>query len=522
MNAVFAYRKEIGDRLAAARAEGLFDNTMKVRNQEGLMHTFSRMLQMADESVIDDPTKQKDPALALATFSKKQSEGILGAYDASGAQSGSPVGASGAANMRTMDAMDISISAAAFSLIPYLAIERTMTSSSTNISYQDIVAEYANGDVKEGEAVLGAFQAPNPYLNIALPTKSKQIVNDGKDPMDMEVSFGIALMPETLGVEVIDASSVVAQGRDQGGVIWFSGTASLAATVNYKTGVVTFKNVPAGYQLNMSVNIDSTSDVTGQTIPTVTTDYPTVLLVATPKQMLYKDNNLKNAFLNKLNIQVAGTGLTIDYGQMAVGKLITIYVEYINRLVVAEVIKAANKTTVIENGKGMPNVTTDISTYLGTGAGAGYAETKYDFLKGFVIALNQRAISVSGRGITCLMVGDRGLTQLANTPYFVKSAQYENVNAMVGTFDGIPVVRHQLVGILEPADGKTAYVYGIYKDPAGNAGPVAFGEFLPVHLSGPVANYNNPEQIAQSMSSYAGVATCVPQLAHLGMIKLAN
>lgn len=514
-NAVEKYRTEVLTRLNTAMGQGLFDTTMKVRNQEGLMQTFSRMADMAEQVVYHDPKMVKDPAMALAAFSKEQKEGMLGAYDGSG----SNIGVSGAANVQTMDAMDISISAAAFSLIPYVAIERAMTSSSTNITYQDIVAEYANGDVKEGETVLGAFEVPNPYLNLALPSKSKQVVNDTSDPKDMEVNFGIALMPETLGVSVIAASTPVAQGRDHSGKIWFAGTVSLQASVDYKSGVVTFKNVPAGYQLDISVNIDSTSDTTGQTIATVSADYKNVILTATPKQIVYKDNNLKNAYLNKLNIQVAGTGLTMDYGQMAVGKLITIYMEYINRLVIAEVMRAGNMTAANEEGKG-GTVNVDISKYLGTGAQAGFAETKNDYLKGFVIALNQRSISVCGRGITALIVGDRGLTYLSNTPYFTKSAQYDQLNAMVGTFDGIPVIRHQLVTIMEPAKGNFAYVYGVYKDPSGNAAPVAFGEFLPVRLTDPVSNYNNPEQIARSLSSYVGVCTCVPQLCHLGIIKI--
>lgn len=515
-NAVFAYRKEIGDRLAAAKAEGMFEGTLKVRNQEGLMQTFSRLLEMAEQSVYNDPKKSYDPAIALATFSKTQADGMLGAYDASG----SNVGVSGAANLRTMDAMDISIAAAAFSLIPYLAIERAMSSSSTNISYQDIVAEYANGDVAEGETVLGAFEVPNPKLNLALPTKTQKVKNDGDAPADLEVQFGVALMPETLGAQVVSDSTVVAQGMDHNGQVWFSGSAALNATVDYKHGIVKFSAVPAGYEIDLSVNIDSTSDTTGQTIPTVTADYKNVILTATPKQMIYKDNNLKNAYLNKLNIQVAGTGLTMDYGQMAVGKLITIYIEYINRLVVGEVMRAGNSTVITENAKGMAQVTVDISDYLGSSAQGGFADTKFDYLKGFVINLNQRSISVSGKGLTALLVGNRGLTQLSNTPYFVKSAQYDTLNAMVGTFDGIPVIRHQIVDLVEPSDGKSAYVYGIYKDPAGNAAPVAFGEFLPVRLTDPVSNYNNPEQVARSLSSYAGVVTCVPQLAHLGIIKI--
>lgn len=520
MNYVTKYVKDVANRLAEAEKDDLFGlkgSMERVRNQEGLTHTYSRLLQMAEQYALTDPTRAKDPAIAMATFSRKQKEGQMGTYSATG----SNLGVSGAANLRTMDAMDISIAVAAYSLIPYLAIERTMTDSATNISYQDIIAENAHGNLDAGEVVLGAFQAPNTNLSMGLPVKTLTGTNSESNPADVTINFGIALMPNTISVQLIQSSDVIANGIDSNGNIFFKGTASVNATVDYKKGVITAEDVPAGITINATANVDTTSDSTGDSILTVTTEYKNVLLVAKPQQMIFKDNQLKNAYLNKLNIQIAGTGLQMDYGEMAIGKLVSIYIEYVNRLVVADTIRAGQMTVVDETSKGKAEVTRDISAYLNAGAGTGFADTKNDYVKYFVIDLNQRCLDVTGRGITCLLVGSRATNILSSTPDFVKSADYDKINAMIGTYDGYPVVRHQLIDLIEPQTDDTAYVYGLYKDPTGSAAPVAFGEFLPVSLTNPVQNYNNPEQIARSLSSFCGTAICVAGLCHRGSIKFA-
>jgi hypothetical protein len=357
---------------------------------------------------------------------------------------------------------------------------------------------------------------------MALPISTDTLTNDEADPKDLVFYFGVSLMPESLDVQLVANSSVVANGIDHNGKVFFTGTASVVGEVDYNAGTATFKDVPAGYSIVVKGNIDTTSDTTGNSILTVAASYKNVILIAKPQQMIFKDNSLKNAYLNKLNIQVAGTGLQMDYGEMAVSKLISIYIHYVNRMVVADTIRAGLQTYAAE---GVANaVTRDISAYLGTAAGTGFADTKNDYLKNFVIDLNQRSLDTTGKGITAILTGSRGSNLLAGTNNFVKGAQFDELNAMIGTFDGIPVIRHQLIDQAEPkeADGthKYAYFFGLYKDPSGSAAPVAFGEFLPVRLTDPVANYNNPEQIARSLSSYCGTAIVVPGLCHLGIVKI--
>lgn len=500
------YVQSVAQKLEQAKNDGLFAETMNVRDEEGIMQCFSRVLETAGNYYYEDPSKSKDPAIAMANFSMNQSVG-------------SSVGVSGAANLSTMDAMDISIACAVFSLIPYLAIERDMTSASTNITYQDIIAEFAHGDIGEGETVLGAFEAPNTKLNMALPMKSGTAVNDGDEAQTVTIDLGgIAIMPESVSAKITSASETVATGFDRNGTLFFSGSVSCLATVDYKKGVITIKDLPAGFQVDVTANLDTTSDTSGQSILTVTPEYKNATLVAQPQQLIFKDNSLKNAYLNKLNVKLAGTNAAIDYGQVAIGKLISIYVHYVNRLVVDEILKCGQMTTEKE---GIANqINCDISNYTGSAAGAGYADTKFDYIKQFIIELNQRSLDQTGKGLTCLLVGARGANKLASCPDFVKSAEFNELNAMIGTYDGISVVRHQNVNKWEPKDGKTAYVYGIYKDPSGSAAPVAFGEFLPVQVSDSVANFNNPTQQARSMTSYCGTAICVPALVHIGKLKV--
>lgn len=501
------YVQQIALKLEQAQKDGMFSETLKVRDEEGIMQCFSRLLETASTYYFQDPRKTQDPAIAMANFSMNNS-------------TGSSLGVSGAANLATMDAMDISIAAAVFSLIPYLAIERDMTSSSTNISYQDIVAEYANGDLAAGETVLGAFQAPNTKLNMALPTKTGTSTNDSDAATTLTLNLGTAIIPESISAQLISSSDVVSTGFDHNGTLYFTGSTAIVSTVNYKTGVISAIDVPAGYTLSVAANIDSTSDTSGTSILTVTPEYTNVLLTATPQLMIFKDNSLKNAYLNKLNVKLAGTNAALDYGQVAIGKLVAIYVHYVNRLVVNASISAGQTTYAKEVADGLSPVTTDISAYTGSGAGTGYADTKFDYIKSFIIELNQRSLDTCGKGITAILTGAKGANKLASCPDFVKSADFQELNAMIGTYDGIPVIRHQNINKIEPLDKKTAYFFGVYKDPSGSAAPVAFGEFLPVQVSDKVANYNNPTQIASALNSYCGVAVCVPGLAHLATMKV--
>lgn len=500
------YVQSVAQKLEQAKNDGLFAETLNVRDEEGIMQCFSRVLETAGQYYYEDPSKSRDPAVAMANFSMNQSVG-------------SSIGVSGAANLATMDAMDISIACAVFSLIPYLAIERDMTSSATNITYQDIVAEFAHGDLDEGETVLGAFEAPNTKLNMALPMKTGTAINDGDEAQDVTIDLGgVAIMPESVAAKIEEGSGEVARGFDRNGTLYFSGSVSCDATVNYKKGIITIKALPAGLTVTVEANLDTTSDSTGQSILTVTPEYKNATLVAQPQQLIFRDNSLKNAYLNKLNVKLAGTNAAIDYGQVAIGKLISIYVHYVNRLVVNEILACGKLTT---DKEGVANqVKVDISGYTGSAAVAGYADTKFDYIKQFIIELNQRSLDQTGKGITCLLVGARGANKLASCPDFVKSAEFNELNAMIGTYDGISVVRHQNVNKEEPKDGKTAYIYAVYKDPSGSAAPVAFGEFLPVQVSDSVANFNNPTQQARSMTSYCGVVKCVPGLVHVGAMKI--
>lgn len=501
------YVSTIANKLAAAREEGMFDDTFKVRNDEGIMRSFSRLLETATQFFFEDPSGDKDPARAVVTFSAATEKAM-----------GAPLGVSGAPQ-ETLDAMDISIAAAVFSLIPYLAIERDMTASSTSFTYQDLIAEFAQGNVNAGEAVLGSFIAPNSKVNLSLPTKTITVDTTAESGASTQkAEFTTPIMPESLSIVVKTVSgqteTVVATGFDRGGKAYLSGSSNFPITVDYRNGVVDMTGVPNGLKVSLIANLDSSADSTGSSILTITPSYKTKVLTAVPQQLVYKDNQLKNAYLNKLNVKLAGTNAAIDYGSMAVGKLINIYIHYVNRMVVLETLAAGNATAAAY-GTGN-EIKADISAYT---AQTSFADTKYDIIKNLIIALNQRSLDKTGRGITCILTSSRGVNKLAAAPDFVKSADFNELNAMVGTYDGIPVIRHQSVAGMEPSDGKTAYYYGIYKDPAGEAAPIAFGEFLPVTTSVPVANFNNPSQVAQSLTAYCGVVRVVDELCNRAELK---
>jgi len=89
------------------------------------------------------------------------------------------------------------------------------------------------------------------------------------------------------------------------------------------------------------------------------------------------------------------------------------------------------------------------------------------------------------------------------------------MDSLIGTYNGIPVVRHHaLDGAFDVYDnqGKATERYGVvfavYKAPSGAIAPTIFGEYLPPYSAVPALNFDNAAQYSQellSMSACKGI-----------------
>jgi hypothetical protein len=80
------------------------------------------------------------------------------------------------------------------------------------------------------------------------------------------------------------------------------------------------------------------------------------------------------------------------------------------------------------------------------------------------------------------------------------------MNTLAGTYDGIPVLRHEYIDqLIDGADdGGYGNIFGVYRDPNGESGFMMYGEFLPIHTTDNVYNFANPLQFAKALCSQIG------------------
>ena len=283
-------------------------------------------------------------------------------------------GYSDVSKVTTIGAIDVTIFTLANSLIPYLCVDRGMSTPVDTIYYQDIVAKNSAAGVAAGDQVLGNFNPPNPNVDLGLIGKSASVTGTGAAA---EVTIGSQAIPGQVTVKITSGSTVYV-GKDfaADGNIYFANYAGAAVTVNYATGKINTTTLANGDVLSAEFVNDFTKDTDGSDVLKVSAEWVPVQLTTGPKEIILEANLLNNAFMNK-TYKFSGGSAAKDYADLAFNRMTDVYVEAMN----AEVLFTLIGRTAAERAYHETNkVPMDLSTY----DLSKFAQTKNDMISQFI------------------------------------------------------------------------------------------------------------------------------------------
>lgn len=507
-----AYLGAVAEKLGSAQqflAHGTMGKSMGlIRNAEGLQVTNSNILTVAEN--LCDVAKNDSLADHIANFSG--------------------TGYADVANVATVGAIDVTIAVQANSLVPFLCVDRAMANPVDTIYYMNLTATNNAGGLEIGDVANGNFTAPNNSIVLQAPTPS---MSSESGASTLTANFATQVMPGTIKVEALDAEGkVVATGQDFGkdGKIYFNNTSAAGTSLNLTviTGTVVYTGNNAGTvtvnvtgegidKVQVTVMSDPTWDSEGANILKVKQDWVNQQLVTTPVNIILELNAHSSAYMAKIAAKAERVSGTVDYQTMAFDKVNQIYVENINRMVIKALV-------LTELSSGVAPLELNLTSY---GVDS-FSMTKDDLVNQFIIGMRTQFLARTGVQPTVIVTGTRGAALLeSNKDKWIPSPTfYTQQNGLAGTFNGIPVYRHNYLDVFgyAPTDtdiSKKANFFMACKLPDNSAGTLAFGEYLPLIQTAMTGNYQNPIQSSVGFFSQVGVQPINNGLVQKGVVTLA-
>jgi len=413
-------------------------------------------------------------------------------------------------NVKGVDIIDLNILATQQSVMGYLSAERGMEKPVDTAFYQTLQAINNAGGFADGDTVFTPWAPISQSLNLGVNIQTGT-VGAGT------VTFSRAPVAKN-GVVVTAANGGI--GRDDGktgNIIWDLSPVGLTAkaTVNYETGIVTLPGVTATAITSATAILDRTAEKEGEGTLRLKPMTTSIMIEAKPRRVILENSFEDNAYLNKQIYNLASIGVQMDFGKRAVAQLLQVYTYFLDLMSVKATWEAMQ-------GQEVPG-DFDFTPYnLGTSE----ASTKNDIMNSWLLQLVKDILKRTGKGPNCYLVDSEGAVLLGNNPlYFVANAQFDqNLNGMIGTYRGFPVIRHNaLDGQLDAikGDGTYAFVGAIYKSPDGQIAPSMFAEYLPPYSVVPALNFDNPSQYSQALLSMNTTQVLIKELCGYLAIKIA-
>jgi len=422
-------------------------------------------------------------------------------------------------DVQTVGAIDVTIMTLANSLVPFLCIDRGLDKPADVIYYTQLVAVNSAGGLNAGDIASPNFAPPNNNITLGPSTKVMGPTAGTSTPAPVSVNFNTVLVPGTVvatinvggtlsGGVVTGGTNYVGQDFSKNGVVYFSGT-SITATVNYTTGAVTTSNMSDTQFLTVVAQQDSAGDPNGTNTLRVKPDFVPVMLVSNPKTITLEQNAFNTMYMNRIAAnasQIQGFG---DYTNIHFQKVAGIYTEDVNRDIIRLVVQMSASDSAI--------TTLDLTNYTVQGS---FNATKDDLVNRFIIDLRTAFLQKTGQAATVIITGSKGAAELeSNALKWVKAPGfYGQLNGLAGTYDSIPVFRHNYLDMLEAGTNKANF-YAACRKPDNSSGSIAFGEFLPLSQTPTAQNFNNPLQNATGFFSQIGQQVIQNTLVKKGYIQ---
>ncbi len=415
-------------------------------------------------------------------------------------------GMNNVANTTGVDVVDISILTSVQSFLPYLAVDRGMQKPQDLLTYQVLVADNAAGGFNKGEEVVNPFKPISRKLALSRTnTKSEVTITAGETSID--VTYPIAK-----GKTRAIYNGVIGEDVKGDGTIFWQGS-GVAVEIDYNAGVIKLKGGAAEHDVKFEVYADVTSNPTGSNILKLTPMTKNITLEAEPNNIILNTSVQQIAYMNKLLGN--GLGSTKEYGEVALQQLLNAFIYWINSDLVQTTWRAAQAAVPVVDIK------MDMSSYYGNAGFDKFAATKNDKMNAFMLELQSDLLTKSNKGATYILVGSMGASLLANnSDKFVRTAIFnQQLNGVVGTYDGIPVLRHDMVTSFDlGTEGEANIILG-HKDLSGAAAPVIYGEYLPLYSTRAGINFQNPTMLSQSLFNQSKSDVLVTEYITRGTIK---
>jgi len=435
-------------------------------------------------------SKKKENADNVKQFSNT-SETVMPAFEGTGDQ-----GVSSVSNLQTVSAIDITLQVLIYSFLPWLAVERTMDSSTVTASWRKAVALNNAGNVNKGDTLIGQFSPENSNLNLLTPIKT---LSETGAAAQMVLNFGAQLYKGTILVTLTKGGNTLI-GKDYNGVVAFPGDTT-SFLVDYETGTLTSADsISAEYSVNAQAMIDMWASSTNPQVVRTSLKMDSVQLVSRETGIVMEDSIDRIMFILK-TLDEAGDQLSYEayMSQM----MYDLYLAFVNNLLM---IGIHTRAAQLEGTQELSDYTVDLSSY-GSQIIADPSR-KYDELATLTEGLNAHMLSTANVGVTAWVVGSKICKLMAADKFrFKKSDTYHTqMNTLAGTYDGIPVLRHEYIDQLIDGTDADGYgnIFGVFRDPNGEAGFMMYGEFLPIHTTDNVYNFANPLQFAKALCSQIG------------------
>jgi hypothetical protein len=459
-----------------------------LRDDMGMQVTFANMLQLAEN-----------------LYDRQGGDLLAGAI----ATNFSQVGFGDVANVRTVGAVDVDIIVQSNSLVPFLSIDRAMANPIDTIYYSDLVAVDAYNGLDEGAVIVGNFQAP---VNVSTSLKETKVIEGGSATLSEVPVKGSVVVKA-----VVDGVTYTGRDFTKDGTIYFDG-GSLTGSVNYVSGAVTLTGTVTSASVTaMKAAMENTS---GEGILKVRPDYKAVQLTTKPKQVIFQDNEATAMYMNRIMAQASKVSGISNYTTLQFSRIANLYTEDVNR----DIIRAMYQMAVAAAGNDVaPNVL-DYTEYTIKNS---LAETKNDKVSQLFIDMQSGFMSDTGIAPTVAVVGTKAASILMNVPIrFVAGPNAMTaLNGFIGTFNGMPVYRHNYIDQAIDSEGgvPTGYanIFMGAKLPDNSSGSLAYGEFLPLTKTAQALNFNNPMQNSTGWFSQVAVKT-VDHAATKGLIHKNN
>jgi len=396
------------------------------------------------------------------------------------------------------------VTAYATSMAGYLSIERAMDQPIAMLYFLDLIGALDNRSVLPN---LGAEDLSK------IPSKFTTSTTMVKDTYAYTISLGKKIIPGTLKITLLRGTSILGEIWDDRKSGLISGPGILAANdpptgsndINYKTGTL---NV---YLMNNPTSGDKISVIAAEDIPAVDqtvaygdgsypanrfkTDMKHIEVDTLPDMLVGESNLMALASMQK--------SIGVNAQDVLSAKLLELFTKLINKTLV---------TTLDANYVG-DTTTIDLHT-----------ETFYDYRSkiekfvGDLILVDTDMAKKSEKTIkaTAYVAGTKVIDffrKAVVTGAWVENTSSSYINDLVGTINGIPVLRH------ENLDDLTGYA--VHKTSDGNLAPLIRGIFLPLTNTPTIGNYANPSQIAQGVFYQEGIESIANELVQKFKIELS-